>query len=49
MGYTHPDGRKPTIPNRGSRDVPKGLLTKIIRYDLKMSMEKFYQSNDGAK
>ena len=39
--YVHADGRKTTIPDHGSRDVPKGLLTKIVRHDIEMSMEEF--------
>ncbi len=39
--FEHPDGRKTTIPDHGSRDVPKGLLVKIIRYDLEMQTDEF--------
>jgi len=39
--YVHNDGRKTTIPNHGSKDVPKGLLVKIIKQDLKVSIDVF--------
>ena len=48
MRYTHPDGRKTTIPDHGSQDVPKGLLTKIVRYDLQLSMKEFFESTGGV-
>jgi predicted RNA binding protein YcfA (HicA-like mRNA interferase family) len=41
--FVHPDGRKTTIPDHGNKDVPKGLLSKIIRYDLDMSNEEFFK------
>ena len=31
--FIHSDGRCTTIPDHGSKDVPKGLLFKIVRYD----------------
>lgn len=39
--YVHHDGRKTTIPNHGSQDVPKGLLVKIIKQDLQVSVDDF--------
>jgi predicted RNA binding protein YcfA (HicA-like mRNA interferase family) len=39
----HPDGRVTTIPIHGNNDLPKGLLRKIIREDLKLEMEEFNQ------
>lgn len=39
--YVHSDGRKTTIPNHGSQDVPKGLLVKIIKQDLWVSLDDF--------
>jgi len=39
--YVHSDGRKTTIPNHGSQDVPKGLLIKIIKQDLQISVDDF--------
>jgi predicted RNA binding protein YcfA (HicA-like mRNA interferase family) len=41
--FVHTDGRKTTIPDHGSRDVPQGLLIKIIRYDLKMDLQDFFK------
>ena len=40
--FVHPDGRKTTIPDHGHKDVPKGLLNKIIRYDLEMDPKDFW-------
>ena len=31
----HPDGRITTVPVHKNKDLPKGLLRKIIREDLK--------------
>jgi predicted RNA binding protein YcfA (HicA-like mRNA interferase family) len=39
--YIYADGRKATIPDHGSQDVPKGLLIKIIKHDLNISVEDF--------
>lgn len=36
--FEHADGRKTTIPDHGSKDVPVGLMGKIIRHDLKMDL-----------
>lgn len=35
----HPDGRITTIPVHKNDNLPKGLLRKIIREDLKMEIE----------
>jgi len=40
--FVHPDGRKTTIPDHGKKDVPQGLLMKIIRYDLDMEIRDFF-------
>lgn len=37
----HTDGRVTTVPVHGNEELPKGLLRKIIREDLKLSMEEF--------
>jgi len=42
--FAHPDGRKTTIPDHGNKDVPYGLLLKIIRYDLKMDVKTFFET-----
>lgn len=39
--FVHADGRKTTIPNHGSKSVPRGLLVKIARQDLDMDMTEF--------
>ncbi|MBK7958452.1 MAG: type II toxin-antitoxin system HicA family toxin [Bacteroidetes bacterium] len=39
--FKHPDGRITTIPIHGNDDIPKGLLRKIIREDLLMTVEEF--------
>ena len=39
--FAHADGRKTTIPDHGSKDVPHGLLMKIVRYDLEMELKDF--------
>ncbi len=31
------------IPDHGNKDVPKGLLSKIIRYDLEMDQDEFWK------
>ena len=40
--FAHDDGRKTTIPGHGNKDVPHGLLIKIIRYDLEMTLKDFF-------
>jgi len=35
------DGRYTTIPVHSGEDIPKGLLRKIIREDLEMTLEEF--------
>ena len=39
----HSDGRVTTVPIHGNRDLPKGLIRKIIREDLEMTPEKFIE------
>ncbi len=46
------DGRATSVPVHGNKDVPKGLLRKIIREDLEMSLEDFtelYSNYRGNK
>ena len=38
---TSDDGRYTTIPVQTGEDIPKGLLRKIIRDDLEMTLEEF--------
>ena len=35
------DGRVTTVPVHGNKEIPKGLLRKIIREDLEISLEEF--------
>jgi len=37
----HDDGRVTTIPVHKNTDLPKGLLRKIVREDLKLEMDEF--------
>lgn len=37
------DGRVTTVPVHGNRDIPKGLLRKIIREDLEIDLEEFFE------
>ena len=37
------DGRVTTIPVHGNKEIPRGLLRKIIREDLQMELDDFPQ------
>ncbi|HLP59411.1 MAG TPA: type II toxin-antitoxin system HicA family toxin [Candidatus Deferrimicrobium sp.] len=37
----HKDGRATTIPIHSNKDIPRGLLRKIIREDIEISLEEF--------
>jgi len=37
----HSDGRVTTVPVHKNRDLPKGLLRKIIREDLEIDLDEF--------
>lgn len=39
--YTHSDGRRTTIPVHPAQTIGIGLLTKIIKKDLRISKEEF--------
>ncbi len=41
--FEHEDGRKTTVPDHGSKDVPVGLMNKIIRHDLEMDIADFLE------
>jgi len=46
------DGRVTTVPVHGNREIPRGLLRKIIREDLQMELEEFlkrYYEFSGKK
>lgn len=45
----HPDGRVTTVPVHGKDDLPKGLLRKIIREDLKVTLEEFNTLVEAGK
>jgi predicted RNA binding protein YcfA (HicA-like mRNA interferase family) len=38
----HPDGRVTTVPVHKNIDLPKGLIRKIIREDLEMSISDLF-------
>lgn len=40
--FEHPDGRKTTVPDHGGKDMPWGLMNKIIRQDLEMQVDDFF-------
>lgn len=37
------DGKATTVPVHKNKDIPKGLLRKIIREDLEISLEEFHK------
>lgn len=39
----HDDGRVTTVPVHARGEIPKGLLRKIIREDVKMELEEFWR------
>ncbi|MBN2754760.1 MAG: type II toxin-antitoxin system HicA family toxin [Candidatus Goldbacteria bacterium] len=39
----HHDGRVTTVPIHRGADLPKGLLRKIIREDIKLTLEEFIE------
>ncbi len=41
MFYEHPDGRTTVIPNHPGEVIDRGLLNKIIKHDLQMTIENF--------
>jgi predicted RNA binding protein YcfA (HicA-like mRNA interferase family) len=43
------DGRVTTVPIHANKEVPKGLLRKIIREDLEISLEKFLDMYSNFK
>ncbi len=38
--FSHPDGRKLTIPFHSNKPIPPGLLNKIMKQDLQISREE---------
>jgi predicted RNA binding protein YcfA (HicA-like mRNA interferase family) len=45
--FRHPDGRVTTVPVHANEDLPKGLLRKIIREDLKLAIQEFRSLING--
>ena len=43
------DGRVTTVPIHANKEVPKGLLRKIIREDLEISLEEFLEMYSNFK
>lgn len=39
----HPDGRVTTVPVHQNKDLPRGLLRKIIREDLELQPDSFVE------
>jgi predicted RNA binding protein YcfA (HicA-like mRNA interferase family) len=39
--FQHHDGRTTVIPDHGTEQIDRGLLSKIIKQDLMMSIENF--------
>ena len=39
--FKHPDGRTTVIPDHGSEQIDRGLLNKIIKHDILISIEEF--------
>ncbi|MBC8489275.1 MAG: type II toxin-antitoxin system HicA family toxin [Bacteroidetes bacterium] len=39
----HPDGRVTTVPIHSNKDLAKGLVRKIIREDLEMTLDEFVE------
>jgi predicted RNA binding protein YcfA (HicA-like mRNA interferase family) len=39
--FKHPDGRTTVIPDNGNEKIDRGLLHKIIRQDLLISIEDY--------
>ncbi len=41
--FSHPDGRKTSVPVHGNEPIWEGLLNKIIKKDLKMQKKEFVE------
>ena len=41
MIYKHPDGRRTTIPHHAGEQIGPGLLNKIVKKDLGITLEEF--------
>ena len=43
MVYKHHDGRRTTIPHHSGEEIGPGLLNKIIKRDLGITREEFFE------
>lgn len=43
MVYNHPDGRKTVIPCHAGEEIGPGLLNKIIKKELGITREEFFE------
>ncbi len=43
MTYKHADGRRTTIPSHTGEEIGPGLLSKIIKKDLRITREEFLE------
>ncbi len=43
MVYKHPDGRRATIPYHAGEEIGPGLLNKIMKKDLGITREEFFE------
>lgn len=43
ISFYHSDGRVLTIPFHKRREIPVGLLNHIIKHELKISREEFFE------
>jgi predicted RNA binding protein YcfA (HicA-like mRNA interferase family) len=41
MFFKHPDGRSTVVPNHPGERIDRGLLTKIIKKDLRLGRREF--------
>lgn len=41
--FQHKDGRTTVIPDHGAEQIDRGLLNKVIKQDLMMSIDDFIQ------
>ena len=41
--FQHPDGRTTVVPDHGNETIDRGLLNKITKQDLLMSIEEYLE------
>ena len=44
MFFRHPDGRTTVVPNHPGEKIDRGLLNKIIKKDLGISIDEFLKN-----